>query len=410
MHTRSQLLIHIARWIFPIESEPIENGAVVTFDGKIVDVGPVHQIQTKYLGKRIDHEDAVIIPGLINAHCHLELSPLKWRMSPGSNMVSWIRALIQARNQIDESEWAPAIEEAISQLVFEGIVAIADIGNFDHIIGIFSNNIDQYRIKALLFKELIAPLADADEARELIKTIEDTKPLRAIAAHSPYSVSPWAIKAIKEWDNKKGFPYSIHAAESKEEVEFLKTGRGPFRELLEERGHWPLNFELPRCSPIKYLKRLGVLDENTICVHCVNLEEEDIEILSRTKVHCCLCPRSNIFLGVGQAPVYDMWKAGIKLCLGTDSLASNDRLSIFAEMSSLSRISPSLDPFEILKAATFGGADALGMLERFGSILPGKSSRLLVLKNDYRRSQDVVDYLVHNAVYEISDSNCYWIS
>jgi len=128
MHTRSQLLIHIARWIIPIESKPIENGAIVTFDGKIVDIGPVHQIQTKYLGKRVDHENAVIIPGLINAHCHLELSPLKWRMSPGSNMVSWIKALIQARNQIDESEWAPAIEDAISQLVFEGIVAVADIG------------------------------------------------------------------------------------------------------------------------------------------------------------------------------------------------------------------------------------------------------------------------------------------
>ncbi len=417
------LVIHRARWIIPIEGDPVSNGAVVIFHGKIVDFGTSDDMQSRYLGTSVDHGDAVIIPGLVNAHCHLELSPLKWRLSPGRDMVAWIKSLIQARDQIELSEWAPAIEEALSQLVFEGIVAVGDVGNFDALCSLCSGSMDKYNVEGLLFKELIAPLATKEDAQSMVDGVDlqeinnpegkrqfnPCRHQRALAAHSPYSVSPWAIKAIKDWDSVRGLPYSIHAAESREEVDFLMTGKGPFRDLLEERGHWPLNFEIPGCSPIEYLHRLGVLDSQTICVHCVNVTHDDIDILAETGIHCCLCPRSNIFLGVGQAPVFDMWKAGINLCLGTDSLASNDRLSIFAEMSSLSRIAPEIAPMEILRAATLGGAHALGIDSRFGSISRGKSSRLLVLENTYSSLHDVVSYLVLQAVHEISETNCYWI-
>ncbi len=384
------LAIHAARILLPVEGPVMENAAVVVFEGRVVDAGPAHEMRAKYMGTIHDHGDSIICPGLINAHCHLELSPLRWRLSPSGSFFQWVRTLVEAREQIQPSEWQGAVDQAVDELLKGGVVAIGDVGNLPVIPEMILHN---WPFRGIFFQEIIAPRQHI--APEVPDTIDGTEQFgMALSAHAPYSVAPSHIKAIKLWDSIKGIPFSIHVAESEDEVIFLRKGTGALRELLEEKGHWPLDYALPCSSPVRYLESLGVLDSDTICVHCVHTDEEDLEILAKAGAHACLCPRSNMFLGVGSPDITAMLKKGINVAIGTDSLASNDRLSIFAEMSSLASICPDASPEEIFRAATLGGARALGLEQDLGSIRRGKAADILVVRSGPIPQKDALEFMV----------------
>ncbi len=384
------LVIHAARWVVPVEGPVLEDAGVAVFEGKIVDVGPVADLRLKYLGNLQDHGEAILSPGLINAHCHLELSPLRWRLSPSGSFFKWVKALVEARSRIQPHEWETAVDQASDELLKGGIVAIGDVGNLPII-----PEMSQYDwpFQGIHFHEIIAP-RDNQPLSILPFAGESQGFRRALSAHAPYSVAPSHLKAIKDWDRMRGLPFSIHVAESEDEVLFLLDGSGQLKEFLQEKGHWPLDYPLPSASPVRYLYSLGLLDSETMCVHCVHLEEEDMELLASTGAHVCLCPRSNMFLGVGQPDPASLLKRGINLALGTDSLASNDRLSIFAEMSSLASICPDISPEEIFYAATLGGAKALGIDKDLGSLARGKAAELLLVRTGSLSRNDVLEFLV----------------
>ena len=396
------LCLHTARWVVPVSGPPIENGAVATFGGEIVGIGRARELQSSYLAEIRDYEDSILCPALINAHTHLELSPLKGRLSPSGSFVDWVRSLVEARSHIGPEEWMPAIKKAVTEMQKEGIIAVGDVGNSDLIPRLSSKVDSNWPFRGIFFRELVRPLAsenetDLDMPGANTIWIRDLHcPLRhSFSGHAPYSVAPSVLKAIKAWDQGHGLPFSIHLAESGEEIEFLQTGMGPIKELLEEKGHWPLGYEIPKTSPVNYLDRLGLLDKDTVCVHCVHVDQDDISILAKSGSSICLCPRSNIFLGVGIPPVEALHASGIPLALGTDSLASNDRLSIFAEMACLSRLAPGLSPAVIFRAGTSGGAEALGISEKWGTLAPGKAAIFLAIASGPIGQRDVSEFLVH---------------
>ena len=400
------LYIHIARWVVPVSGPLIENGAVATFEGKIVGVGPSPELRSNFLGEIRDHGDSILCPALINAHSHLELSPLKWRLSPSGSFVDWVRAMIKARDQIQPGEWVPAIAKAITEMSKNGVIAVGDVGNLDFIPMFSVRKGGGWPFRGVFFRELISPGPDKHGEINFspffhkgVSEPEDLSehPFRyAFAAHAPYSVAPQVLKAIKAWDQSHGLPFSIHIAESIEETEFLQSGLGPIRDLLEERGHWPLNYDLPNTSSVRYLEILGLLDRDTVCVHCVQVDRDDISILAKSNASVCLCPRSNVFLGVGVPPVEDLHNSGVTLALGTDSLASNDRLSIFAEMDCLSNTAPGIHPEAVFRAGTYGGARALGISEEWGTLAPGKAASFLAVASGSIGRRDVMEFLVHD--------------
>lgn len=409
------LRLHLARWVVPVGSSPIENGAVATFGGRIVAVGHARELQAHLLGERKDHGDVILCPALVNVHSHLELSALKWRLSPGGDFVGWIRSLIAARERIEPGEWEPAIHEAVADLKVSGVIAVGDVGNTDFIPRLSQESGNAWPLRGVFFRELIAPspplldVLGASKPSTRDSGSRDTNPklAEAFSAHAPYSVTPSVLEAIKAWARRRGLPFSIHVAESLEEVEFLRDGVGPIKDFLNEKGHWPLGFPLPGCSPIAYLDRFALLDETTICVHSVHVDEADVAILVRSGAAVCLCPRSNVFLGVGIPPAEQIWRAGVSLALGTDSLASNDRLSIFAEMSSLANLAPGLEPAAIVAIASLGGARALGIEADWGTLSPGRIATFLAVRPAPSRARDVLECLVHQvAKYE---ADCYWI-
>ncbi len=399
--------LHIARWVVPVSRPPIENGAIATFEGKIVEVGPASELRSSYLAKIRDYGDSILCPALINTHSHLELSPLKRRLSPSGSFVDWVRALIKARDLIRPEEWEPAICQAIKEMQQNGIIAVGDVGNLDVIPLFASRKHGAWPFRGVFFQELVCPVADETKGEIPLsppfRNGRVTEPMDilgpsfhyALSAHAPYSVAPQVLKAIKAWDQDHGMPFPIHVAESEEEIEFLQGGQGPIRELMQEKGHWPLNYDLPKASPVRYLEILGLLDRHTVCIHCIHVDRDDISILAEKGASACLCPRSNVFLGVGVPPVEELHASGIPLALGTDSLASNDQLSIFAEMKSLSKLAPGLPPEAIFRAGTYGGARALGISGELGSLAPGKAATFLAVASGSIGNRDVLEFLVH---------------
>lgn len=403
------LQVHKAKWVVPVSAAPIPNGAVATFGGRIAEVGPASELSLRFHGPCVDHGESILCPGLINAHSHLELSPLKYRLYPTSSFTGWIRALLDARNRIEPQELDRAVRQAMDEMHSGGIIAVGDIGNTGLVPEIASKN-EALPIQGIFFNEIICQRPDPKELVNewLSFTKRESRFFNfAVSAHAPYTVSPEAIRVIKSVSKLRRRPFSVHVSESMDEMEFLTKKDGPLRKLLEEKGHWPLSYNLPDVSPVAYLSSLNVLDADTICVHCVHLDGKDVEIMAASKSTACLCPRSNLFLGVGFPPAERLFKAGIPIAIGTDSLASNDRLSIFAEMASLANIAPGLNPEVVFKAATYGGARALGIQRDFGTLSQGKAAKFITINASDVKENEIYDFLVSGC--DSPDLDCHWI-
>jgi cytosine/adenosine deaminase-related metal-dependent hydrolase len=326
----------------------------------------------------IDHGDGVILPALVNAHTHLELSGLRGGVNLNGSYVDWIRSVIREKERMDKKVLQKGLRDGIERLIKSGTGLVADISNTGR--SIFP--LKRSRLWAVVFLEALG--FNQKNNLLLLKSLllrskGLKRPIVTLGAHSPYTVSPHLFQKVHQWARRNYPIISIHLAESKEELEFLKDGRGPIRDLLMERGNWNTGWTPSGLSPVAYLDRIGFFNSHTLCVHCVHLSDEDIEILKKRRVRICLCPNSNRNLRVGFPPVLKLLKAGLTVSLGTDSLASNEDLSIPEEMKAMARLNPMLSPEEVLKMATIDGAKALGMERVMGSIEEGKRANLIFL-------------------------------
>jgi cytosine/adenosine deaminase-related metal-dependent hydrolase len=315
------------------------------------------------------------MPGLINAHIHLELSHLTavQRPGPGQVMCDWIEGLLRSRGEsvLTASEREQCRQQALHNQHQAGVIVLGDIGN--------EPQPPQHGLPVVFpFREFLAPTGAATEAaKAVLSTLSDSV---AATAHAPYSTSPELLRVLKKRTTRLGQVFSLHVAESPEEIEFLRSAAGSFRDFLERRGAWDGTFldngdDLE--GTVMYLRQLGLLDSRTLCVHCVHITENEIRLLASSGAHVCLCPGSNRFLRVGKAPVQHMLKHGLLPALGTDSIASNERLDLWREMAILREDHPGIDPGKILEMATLGGAAALQCADDFGSLSPGRKATFL---------------------------------
>ena len=326
-------------------------------------------------GRVHDLGPGVIMPGLVNAHCHLELSHLSGLARQGTaGFVSWVESLMAQRGRVDPEEVRAATRRAIRQLESTGTVAVGDVSNaLAHL-----DLLEESHLHAVVFYELLG--WDPARAEEILGAASDVVTLSAqpelrtrvrIAAHAPYSVSPALLSGIV----RRGGPAAMHVAESPEETRFLARGDGEWRAFLERRGLGHVAFEAPGLSPVAHVDALGALREGMVAAHCVQVDEGDCTLLARRGAFVAVCPRSNRNLRVGMAPVRRLLDAGVRLCLGTDSLASAETLDLMSDMALLQSQFPELAPEVIVRMATLGGAQALG-LPQLGAIEPGRSADL----------------------------------
>jgi cytosine/adenosine deaminase-related metal-dependent hydrolase len=368
------MLLLTAAWVLPVAAPALRRGLVAVEDGRVAWVGQEGD-PGRPAGPVRDLGAGVLLPGLVNAHVHLELSHLAGEVPGGAGFVPWVEGVVASRGRFPDEAVRSATAEAIRFLEERGTVAVGDVSNTLGHLDLLAAS----RMSGVVFLELLAwdpGKADATLAWGEERLAAARPSLRPgievrLAAHAPHSVSPSLLRALVA----RGGPAAIHLAESREEAAFLGDGGGDWPAFLERRGLGQVPFAPEGKTPVAYADGLGVLREGLVAAHGVQVDAADRETLARRGVHVVLCPRSNRNLGVGTADVPALLAAGVRLALGTDSLASAQSLDVLEDAALLRRQFPGLDPAAILRMATLGGAEALS-LPNLGAIAPGKRAAL----------------------------------
>ena len=386
-----------AAWIVPIVSPPIRHGWVEIDEQLVTALGSPDDPPCKPTTRQVDLNEAIILPSLVNAHTHLELSGLKGRVAPAHCMPAWVRQVFKATSAEGFDEGA--VINAVSEVHAFGTGLVGDITNtLSSVASLVDSPLD-----AVVFKELLGFNEEDPEtrvARELTEISElnlapddlDISPgiTVRLAAHAPYSVSPALFRAIRN-ASAKG-PFTVHVAESLDELSFLKLGTGPWRDVLNERGKWDPSWQPPGTGPIAYLESLGWLTSDSLIVHGVHLTDMELRRLALTGATLVTCPRSNQWTGAGAPPLDRFYKSGVPIAVGTDSLASTPDLNIFSELAEMRRLCPTEPAASFLCSATLTGAKALGWSRR-GGIAEGMQASLIAVRC-VSPVDDVEEYLV----------------
>lgn len=390
-----------SRWVFPISRPAIEDGGVVIAEGRIIDIGPRQEMLSRYPYAGEISCAGVLLPGLVNAHIHLELSHLRDipEPSPHQDFTEWIADLLakKATDATSREERLAAADALLHDQHASGVILLADTGNDNSLA--LDTRPGEGTPEILRMLEFLAPdRAGCEAARQAIENLDEET---AATGHAPYSTSPGLLQLIKRRCRRLRQIFSIHTAETNGELPFLQHHKGIFRDFLERRNRWDGTFATPQpdCTgTIDYYDRLHLLDDRTLLVHCVHVTDHDLHLAAEHDAHICLCPGSNRFLKVGQAPVEKMIAAGLRPALGTDSAASNPALDLWREMRLLAEDHPTVSPAQILAMATMGGARALHFDDSYGSLEPGRQGRLLHVSvpglPDCRTSEEVLRRLV----------------
>ena len=346
LQKNEEVLLVAAPWVLSFDEPLIKKGAVALQAGRIISVGSEKNLAERYSKACLKRYPGVLMPALVNAHMHLELSHLAADavLDIESSFTDWIENLLKKRDQINVSEKDIRIAaEAQIQKQFEsGVVLIGDIGNSEDFIS--SQGLEHQLPQVYRMLELLGSTQDAVDRS--LERLGQLPPSVVAVPHAPYSTRPELLQKIKQRCDTLGHIFSIHTAETVDEQEFIVSQTGQFRDFLEKRGAWDGDFfkNAPESSStIDYFSKLGLLNEKTLLVHCLYLSQRDLETDKDSGAKICICPGSNAFLHSGVAPVKKMLSCDIVPALGTDSLASNLGLDMWAEMKRVASDHPGVE-------------------------------------------------------------------
>jgi cytosine/adenosine deaminase-related metal-dependent hydrolase len=376
-----------ARWVVPIDGPPISDGAVaLDDDGTVRMVGPRSALCAEFSSATEDRAQGALLPGLVNAHCHLELSGLGEMVPGGGGFIAWAQRFLKRVGETPRELHRVGAGEAAVDAARFGTAAIGDVGNTLDA----APAIGAAGLGGVLFHELLGSReartgdALADAARERAEAAStwpaDLGYVRA--PHAPYSVGPELLRRIFAAAAAEAHATSIHIAEDEDEVALLRDGGGAWPSVLAAMGI-DASTRTPGKSPVGYLASLGAFDGSAppLLVHMVCAGAEDRRLAREAGATVVLCPRSNLHIGGRLADVPALLDDGVSLALGTDSLASTPDLSLWGEIATLARHFPAVPAARWLEAATRGGAQALG-LPTHGSLAPGQRPGLLDVQID----------------------------
>ena len=360
------------RWLVTMEGEPLENAAFVVEKNRFVEVGPASELLERP-GEFVDLGESVVLPGLINAHCHLDYSSLRGSMLPSRNFPQWISRINALKRSLNDDDYLKAVELGFDELQRSGVTSVFDIVATPQILP----RLAPPRIRTWFFLELIdiRPRPWIDEnafGSWLCFEPSDWLGGFGLSPHAPYTASAELYSAALTATQNFKMPLTTHVSESASEYEMFAAGKGDLFDFLSKMGR-PMT-DCGRLSPFRSLALSGLLPKDALLVHMNELDEADLEILDRDEwrslsiVHC---PKSNRFLHHRPFPMEALRERGFNLCLGTDSLASNDSLNLFSEMRMAARNHSFVSPKELVEMVTVKPAHAIGLEESLGQIKPG---------------------------------------
>jgi cytosine/adenosine deaminase-related metal-dependent hydrolase len=360
-----------ADWVVPVEGSPLASGAVVVGDdGRIAAVGASGE-----LGEGERFPEAVILPGFVNAHSHLEYAVYPG-FGDGLPFPDWIGLHVERKSRIGVEEMEASARLGALECLRSGITTVGD-ASFS---GAAATAAAEVGLRAIVHIEVFG----ADERaldrfhriRERIAGAFSDRVELGVSPHAPYTCTLEVYRACAEL----GLPVTTHLAESDAEREYLLTGSGPWEAFAE------LLVTPPGTTGVRALASEGLLGHHVVAAHCVTVDEEEIALLAEHRVAVAHCPRSNALLGCGVAPLAELREAGVEVAIATDSPASSPSFDMFDEMRATiiaararERRPGALSAADALELATLGGARALGLEDEVGSLVPGKQADLTVL-------------------------------
>ena len=393
-----------ARIVVTMHGAPIENGAVALSGNRIVDVGRFDDIKTRNAGNTVDLGEQALLPGLINAHCHLDYTCLRGKIPPQKSFTDWIRAINTKKSELSPKDYLASINDGFEEAKTFGTTAIANLTAFPELISEV-----QPPIRTCWFAELI-DIRAPERANELVDSaIESLGRARTefarlseaeggapfgLAPHALFTASSNLFRSCENIAQRDNILLTTHLAESREEMEMFRDASGPLYEFIKSIGRpmddcgneTPLGLFLDLIGSGGSPNRPRAIEVNRpylswIVAHLNELTENDFELLERSnsKFHVVHCPRSHNYFGHTPFAFDRLRSLGFNICLGTDSLASNESLSLFAEMRAFQKEFPSVSAEEIFQMVTVNPARALRCENALGQIRPGFGADLIAV-------------------------------
>ena len=359
-----------ARWVVPVSGPPVADGAVlVGADGRIAAVGPDAAVPRPDGAAHLALGDAALLPGLVNAHSHLELTALRGLVR-GLPFPAWLQTVRALKRAVDEEGLRASARWGVLEGFAAGITTTGDTGSGRQV----APALAELGGRGVAYHEVYGPdpaqctevVADLEGALDGLAACESDRVTVGLAPHAPYTVSEPLLAAIVAVATARRLKTAMHVAESGEERALVEEGRGPFADDLRSRG---IRVQARGCSTVGWLERVGLLACRPLLIHCVTAGSDDFRIARRWGATAVHCPWSNAVLGHGRADLTAMREAGLPVGLGTDSVAAGGRLDLFAE-ARFAALGAELSPREMLRLVTADGAAALG-LEGVGTLERG---------------------------------------
>ncbi len=364
----------------------VDNGVILLHGGRVesVEQWPTHLpagMEVRDLG------EVTLVPGVVNAHCHLQLSWTAGRACMGQGFAAWLRSLIALlRAQDPAEERAAAIDGACAALAEYGVRHVGDYAGQDILAvdaaaarhGVGVTHLCEWFGAKTPFIDSRRPWPP--RCRRAAATVPGLGRRCAPAGHALYSTDEDVLRDAHAFCKALDKPFAIHLAESEEEMRLLELGEGPLRDIYSG-SVLPESWRAPHLRPVAWARSLGLLDSGTLAVHCVHVDAAEAALLAHTRTAVCLCPRSNANLAVGAAPVEMLAHAGVLLCLGTDGLSSNSDLDVCREAVALRR-RWGLPAEALIRMLTVNGAAALHLGEGVGRLCHGSAAGVAVLPDE----------------------------
>jgi cytosine/adenosine deaminase-related metal-dependent hydrolase len=376
-----------ARWVIPVCSPPFRDGVVAVDGSRIAFVGTIDDAPP---GTDEDLGDVVLMPGLVNAHCHLELTAMRGFLDD-LDFQRWILRLTNARRAIlDDRALLDSARYGIEEGIRAGITTYADTCSS----GVVIQAMRDAGVRGIMYQEVFGPdpaqcvesIAQLREKVASLRYLETPLVRVGVSPHAPYTVSDDLFRATAALAREMALPMAIHIAESDLEYQYVVHASGTFADGLRRRG---IRVSSRASSPIQLLATLGVLDRRPLLIHCVRVDQRDVASIAASQSSVAHCPASNAKLGHGKAPLDELLAAGVAVGLGSDSMASNNRMDMLDEarlalLTQRARLGSFEAPeaVDALELATFGGARAIGIESIAGTLEAGKQADLAAFSLD----------------------------
>ena len=372
-----------ARYVFPIAGPPLADATVTIAESRIAAIGPSNDRRSTDSGDVVDLGNAAILPGFVNAHTHLEFSDLAAPLGHrGMAFPDWIRAVVAHRRSRTDADRRAATQLGLAESAHTGATATGEIATTGWPMDLFfGESVRVNQPATTVFLELLGlsaerTAANSTAAAEHLRIASSI----GLSPHAPYTVRPELVRQAAAMSRSARVPLAMHLAESPEEMQLLRTGDGPMRDLLQEFGVWDPTAFPGGARPLDYLRMLADADR-ALVIHGTYLDDEEIAFLaiSADRMAVVYCPRTHAYFPHAPYPLAKLLAAGVTVALGTDSRASNPDLSLFEDMR-YAAAHHSIATERLVALATLGGARALGRDQECGTLAPGKSADLVIVR------------------------------